>query len=47
MTLKVRGRSRSFENGADQYTTHYWSAILSITLSLTVFELFDVEVYLR
>jgi len=25
------------------YTTFYWSAIVNITLSATVFELFDVE----
>jgi len=25
------------------YTTFYWSAILNIALSCTVFELFDVE----
>jgi len=25
------------------YTTFYWSAIVSIALSCTVFELFDVE----
>jgi len=25
------------------YTTYYWSAIVTIALSCTVFELFDVE----
>jgi len=29
----------------DQYTTLYWSAIVNIVLSGTVFELFDVEWY--
>jgi len=27
------------------YTTYYWSAIVGITLSCTIFELFDVEEY--
>jgi len=27
------------------YTTFYWSAIVNIALSCTVFELFDVELY--
>ena len=27
------------------YTTFYWSAIVNIALSSTVFELFDVERY--
>ena len=40
-----RGRSRSltmvpFDRS---YTTFYWSAIVSIALCFTIFELFDVE----
>jgi len=35
-----RDRSRSLER---PYTTFYWSAIVSIAISGTVFELFDVE----
>ena len=27
------------------YTTYYWSAIVSIALSCTIFELFDVKYY--
>jgi len=29
------------------YTTFYWSAIVNIALSGTVFELFDVEIWVR
>jgi len=41
-------RSRSFkviENGAEDrsYTTLYWSAVVTIALSCTIFDLFDVE----
>jgi len=41
----VRGCSRSLKMGPFDtlYTTFYWSAIVSIVLSCTVFELFDVE----
>jgi len=35
-----RGRSRSLER---PYKTIYWSAIVYIALSGTIFELFDVE----
>jgi len=40
-----RGRSRSLKmTPFDRpYTTFYWSAIVNIALSCTVFELFDVE----
>jgi len=41
---RVRGRSRSlkmalFDRG---YATFYWSAIVNIALTCTIFELFDV-----
>ena len=41
----VRGCSRSLKMTPfdRSYTTFYWSAIVSIALSGTVFELFDVE----
>ena len=29
------------------HTTFYWSAIVNIALSCTVFELFDVEIWVR
>ena len=40
-----RGRSRSLGMAPfdRSYTTFYWSAIVCIALSATVFELFDVE----
>jgi len=40
-----RGRSRSLEIAPFDrpHTTFYWSAIVYIALSGTVFELFDVE----
>jgi len=40
-----RGRSRSLKMApfATPYRTFYWSAIVNIALSCTVFELFDVE----
>ena len=40
-----RGRSRSLRMAPfdRSYTTFYWSAIVNIALSSTVFELFDVE----
>jgi len=28
-------------------TTYYWSAIVHIALSCTIFELFDVEIWVR
>ena len=41
----VRGRSRSLKMVPFDrpYATFYWSAIVNIALSCTVFELFDVE----
>ena len=41
----VRGRSRSLKMAPFDrpYATFYWSAIVNIALSCTVFELFDVE----
>ena len=40
-----RGRSRSLKMAPfdRSYTTFYWSAMVNIALSCTVFELFDVE----
>jgi len=47
VTLKLggRGRSRSLKIAPfyRPYTTFYWSAIVYIVVSVTVFELFDVE----
>jgi len=47
VTLKSggMGRSRSLKMAPFDrpYTTFYWSAIVNIALSRTVFELFDVE----
>jgi len=42
---QVRGRSRSLkmEPFDRPYATFYWSAIVNIALSCTIFELFDVE----
>ena len=42
---KVRGRSRSLKMAPFDrpYATFYWSAIVNIALSCTIFELFDVE----
>ena len=42
---KVRGRSRSLKMAPfdRSYATFYWSAIVNIDLSCTIFELFDVE----
>ena len=41
----VRSRSRSLKMAPFDRpcTTFYWSAIVNITLSRTIFELFDVE----
>jgi len=41
----VRGRSRSLKMApfATPYATFYWSAIVTIALSCTIFEFFDVE----
>ena len=42
---QVRGRSRSMKMAPFDrpYATFYWSTIVNIGLSCTVFELFDVE----
>ena len=42
---QVRGRSRSLKMAPFDrpYATFYWSAIVNITISCTIFELFDVE----
>jgi len=42
---QVRGRSRSLKMAPFNrpYTTFYWSAIVNIPLSCTIFELFEVE----
>jgi len=41
----VRGRSRSLKMAPFDraYATFYWSAIVNIALSCTIFEFFDVE----
>jgi len=42
---QVRDRSRSLKMAPFDrpYATFYWSAIVNIALSCTIFELFDVE----
>ena len=42
---QVRGRSRSLKMAPfdRSHATFYWSAIVNIALSCTIFELFDVE----
>ena len=42
---QVRGRSRSLKMAPfdRSYATFYWSAIVNIALSCTIFELFDIE----
>ena len=42
---QVRGRSRSLKMAPFDrpYAIFYWSAIVNIALSCTIFELFDVE----
>jgi len=42
---RVRGRSRSLKMAPFNrpYATFYWSAIVNIALSCTIFEFFDVE----
>jgi len=42
---QVRGRSRSLKIAKFErpYATFYWSAVVNIALSCTIFELFDVE----
>jgi len=41
----VRGRSRSLKMASFDrpYATFYWSAIVNVALSCTIFELFDVD----
>ena len=43
--VEVRGRSRSLKMAPFDrpYATFYWSAIVNIALSCTIFELFDVQ----
>ena len=45
LEMWVRGHSRSIRMAPfdRRYTTFYWSAIVNMALSDTVFELFDVE----
>jgi len=45
LEIWVRGRSRSFKMARFDRpcTTFYWSAIVTIALFCTIFELFDVE----
>ena len=45
LEISVWGRSRSFKMARFDRpcTTFYWSAIVTIVLSCTIFELFDVE----
>jgi len=42
---QVRGRSRSLKMAPfdRSYATFYWSAIVSIALSCTIFQFFDIE----
>jgi len=42
---QIKGRSRSLKiTPLDRpYVTFYWSAVVNIALSCTIFELFDVE----
>jgi len=42
---QVKGRSRSLKMApfARPYATFYWSAIVNIALSCTIFKFFDVE----
>jgi len=45
LEIWVYGRSRSFKMGwfDRPYMTFFWSAIVTIALSCTIFELFDVQ----
>ena len=43
--VRVRSRSLKMAPFDRPYTTFYWSAIVNIALSCTIFELFDVEYY--
>jgi len=42
---QIRGRSRSLKMAPFDrpYATFYWSAIVNIAISCTIFEFFDVE----
>jgi len=40
---RVRSRSLTMAPFDGSYTTFYWSAIVSIALCCTIFELYDVE----
>ena len=42
---QVRGRSRSLKMAPFDrpYATFYWSAMVNIAISCTIFELFDIE----
>ena len=42
---EIRGRSRSLKMAPFDrpYATFYWSAIVNIAISCTIFEFFDVE----
>ena len=46
---QVRGRSRSLKMAPFDrpYATLYWSAIVNTAQSCTIFELFDVEIWVR
>jgi len=41
--LETGGRSLKMEPFDRLYTTFYWSAIVNIALSCTIFEVFNVE----
>jgi len=45
LDIQIRGRSRSLKMAPFDrtYAAFYWSAIVNIALSCTIFELFDVE----
>jgi len=45
----VRSFSRSFKMAPfdRSYTTFYWSGIVNVALSCTIFELFDVAIWVR
>ena len=47
VTLKTRSRSSSLKMASFDRpcATFYWSAIVTIALSCTIFEFFDVELY--
>jgi len=45
LEIRVRGRSGSLKAAPFDrpHTTNYWSSVVSIALSCTIFELFDNE----